>query len=925
MNIFLYFRKEIYTYGLLAALIGIMSACIFEDEPVIPKEESAVSGAYLKIQLDLPEMSVPSSKTAGTRAMSAEAERVIDLNTLHILVFKPTGEFYYKAPVVGSIVYDEDDLSKAILTVKLVKSENASEQFKIGIVANYDLSAFPLTNTTTFDDIKQTLTYALHSKWNVDEQNYTPFPMWGEINDLVISETMTMPTVDLYRALARIDVGLNFSGAGGILSESADGIAGFKLKDIYVYRTNKSGFVAPLTIGQIHIPSDVERHSDSDPLHYSVPTPGGVDSYVREIYVPETELPPTPGNSNMHSLVVGGYYQGSASVSYYRLDFATEDQLSGVRTYLPILRNHRYVFNINTVRGPGFSTPEEALESVATIENIDYDLIEFDETIHQLEVHGKYYFGLDKRNLQFTPQPTVIEPTNSFKIKYQTNYPLSVSDPLTLNWGKGNPSSLFNAVWDESTQEITITALTENITNIVQYDTLFVKAGPITIPVRVEQLYVNFKYYINCESVTVSGLYKSGTVLDATHYIDLSFTAEDRTIQGKTYVFETVDLEGEHGISFRASGTFNFSGIPVGNPLTVNVRLYGTGTLNYSNSEGPFKLRIKSNSSSGSYCEATISPVNRKMKILVLGNQSAHGYNIALSNTGANKVLTSTNNFGPYEHSIVKTEGFELIDAGLNNAASASGTGLAKMRSWLIDGPDIVDILYITQDVYVFSVQTNTDFSLLAKYIAQFINNNGVVLVFNEGNGANAPYTAANIVNACMGITTITQLQQGPSGLIYQFAGDPAVAGDPYFADPIMNGPFGDVRKKQWGEDASYCALLANVPTDEIILYSNGMPINGSGFPANRVNMVSGFRHKTKNLVYFGDGGFTSSGTNGLPYIVNSGTICPFNWNTTTMFPIPYPSYGSYSAQMEAYNSQVWCNVMAWAIDRAANNGINTR
>lgn len=709
------------------------------------------------------------------------------------------------------------------------------------------------------------------------------------------------------------------------MSESADGVSGFKLKQVYVYRTNKSGFVAHQTIGQIHIPAGVERHGDNDPLQYSVSAPGGGDSYVREIYIPETELPSSPGNSNMHSLVVGGYYQGSGAVSYYRLDFATENRSTGVRTYLPILRNHRYVFNINTVRGPGFGTPEEALESVATIENIDYDLIEFDESIHQLEVHGKYYFGLDKRNLQFTPQPTVTEPTNSFKIKYQTNYPLSVSDPLTLNWGTGNPSSLFNAVWDESTQEITITALTENVTNLVQFDTLFVKAGPITIPVRVEQLYVNFKYYISCESVTVSGLYKSGTVLNATHYIDLSFTAEDRSIQGKTYVFETVDLEGNHGISFSASGVFNFSSIPIGNPLTVNVRLYGTGTLNYSTSEGPFKLRIKSNSSSGSYCEATISPVNRKMRIGVLGNQSAHGYNIALSNTGANKLLTSTNNFGPYDHSIVKTEGFELINGNLDTSSPNVNPGLAKVKGWLIDGPDLVDILYITQDVYVFSTEASTNLSQLAKYIAQFINNNGVVLVFNEGNGANAPYTAANIVNACMGTTTITQIQQGPPGLVYQLAGDPDLVDDPYFADPIMNGPFGDVRKKQWGEDSSFCAILSNVPTDEIILYSNGMPLNGTGFPTDRVNMVSGFRHKTKNLVYFGDGGFTSSGTNGLPLIAKNATASPLNWDTSTMFPIPYPSYGAYLAQMAVYNSQVWCNVMAWAIDRAANHGINTR
>ena len=252
--------------------------------------------------------------------------------------------------------------------------------------------------------------------------------------------------------------------------------------------------------------------------------------------------------------------------------------------------------------------------------------------------------------------------------------------------------------------------------------------------------------------------------------------------------------------------------------------------------------------------------------------------------------------------------------------------GQNTLRANLL-GTNPVDILYITQDTYI---QPQT-----AEIIAQYLDRNGVVLVFNEGNGGTPFYTtAANIMNACFGVSNITQIQQGGiahsgitsvAGLVYLLSGNQEELNDPYLADPILNGPFGDVRGKFWGEDASYAALLENLPTDEIITYSNGMPVNGSGIPADRTNMVSAFRHKTKNLLYFGDGGFTSSGGGGIPYITFSATLCPFNWNTSTMFPIPHPSYGAYSAQMEVYNSQVWCNAMAWAIDRAASHGINAQ
>lgn len=886
----------------------------------------------VQIFMNLPELQSVNAEKVSTKAMNDEAERLIDQSKLSVLVFKSnsgTETYAYKAPISGSIKYDVQNGTKAMITVKLSESK-PGEYCRLLFIANQEITNIALEPGVTHkEDLLQDLTYTVPGKWNADTYNYTAFPMWGESEIITISEPMSSQSINLYRALARIDIGLNFKTNNGALSEDAHGLSNFKLNEIKVYRTYNKGYAAPLnssmlSYSQPFIPSDAVRNADNTPISYHTEDNQGTDKYIREIYIPEANTPSSPGNNNMHCLVVGGYYSGSSSVSYYRLDFATGNQGTDDHAYLPVLRNHRYVFNITTVRGPGFSTPEAALQSTSTAGSINYDVISWEESILKMTVHGKYYLGLDQEILTFKPQPTSVSPTNSFKVRYQTNYPLSASDPLSLTWKNGDSALPFRAEWDEFNESINLVALAENTTNTVLSDTLFVKAGPIVIPIRIEQLYLNFNYTINCESVSVNGIYKSGTTLNATHYIDFFLTAEDRTIQGETYAFETVDMEGEHGIRFSASGVFDFSNINEGQPLSFKVRMHGSGTLSHNNSNGSFKLRIKSNSSSGSYCEATIAPVGRKLKILVLGNQELFGYNIAIPNTGAHKVLTSTNNFGPFDHSIVKTEGFELINAGMNGSTSTVEPNLSKIKKWLIDGPEIVDILYITQDVYVFSTESG-ELSKLVGYIAQYLNNNGVVLVFNEGNGANYPYTAANLINACLGVTNITQIQQGTPGLLYQLSGNPEISNDPFFSDPVLNGPFGDIRKKQWGEDASYAALLSNLPVDEIVVYSNGVSLNGPTSPENRINMVSGFRHKTKNLLYFGDGGFTSSGTNGQPYIVNYGTICPFNWDTDTMFPIPYPTYGSYYAQMEAYNSQVWCNAMAWAVNRAVNHGINTK
>lgn len=890
-------------------LILLFFSCSHER---IIEEPGVNADNYVQILMNLPDLQNAETKSGGTtRAMDDVAERRIELEKFHVLVFKYDSgaeTYVYKAPVSGNIQYETGDGTKAKVTVRLAKS-SSGEQYRLVFIANQDLTSVSLVvGSTSKADLLQQLTYAASGKWNVGTEDYTPFPMWGESALVAVSESMPAQSVDLYRALSRIDIGLNLSITGsGALGETASGVEGFKLKEVKVYRTYDKGYVAPLNSSMTSyatpfIPDAAQRRADDAPLSYAITDDEGADKYVREIYLPEAALPSSPAKDNMHCIIIGGYYRGSSSVSYYRLDFATENP-AGERSYLPILRNHRYVFNINAVRGPGFTSPEAALRSTSTIENLGYEVIAWNEYTNNMEVQGKYYFGLGQNVIRMPAQH--LDPANAPVAKtffYQTNLPSA--EDVTWEWKKGDDSPFYVVNHNPTTKRFIIASRKRNTTNTILTDTLFVKAGPFSMPVCVGQDYVNFKYTIDCAQTTVYGTYVNGEALNSSHFIRVKLDAEDSSIMEEEYVVETVDMEGDHGIQFSARAAFR------NNPQWVV--LQGTGTLNHNPADGPFKLRIKTNSSSGSYCEVTITPIDQPMNILVLADTGdGSGFDIGYSNMGANKLLTAPANFGSSDNSIVKVGGFNFIRSTIYDFSLYSTSDPYKWVTGTGNGGKIADLVYIAYPA-VFSSNT----ALLLK---EYMEKGGVVVAFMEF----AP-TAGFLVNHLLGRADITATSRGASGYIYPF---PAHASfnlnseelanmlRKYGSDPILNGPFGDVRDKQWGEDRSATVTIDNLPENaNITIYSYLNNISATT-PDMANRQVNSFKYESeeKNFIWFGDGGFMAS-LSGRPYADPNGF--PLYWDTTSLFPIPKPVYGV-ETKWPVYNSTVFCNVMAWAIKKS--------
>ncbi|KFF09624.1 hypothetical protein [Flavobacterium hydatis] len=359
-------------------------------------------------------------------------------------------------------------------------------------------------------------------------------------------------------------------------------------------------------------------------------------------------------------------------------------------------------------------------------------------------------------------------------------------------------------------------------------------------------------YVTNCGGITVAGTYAPGTAMDATNTMTVPVTV--------TYVGAyTISTNTVNGISFSATGTFSSIGLQ-------NVVMTATGT---PTSGGNFTFAITANSTNGSTpCNKAVPFVIRLMNVLGLGD------GIYQPGTGgayaSRAVLASLANFGPT--GTVQVDGIKIVNGGTN-----TGNTLKN----LINTNKI--------DIIVLGYNYNTTDANTLNILADFVKNKKGVLIQAQENG-NAGI--ATLVNSICG-STITAADVNRDNCTYI---NPLAN----IADPIFNGPFGNIQGLAIGGDNnnSYSMTL---PANTISLATI------SGLPAR----VTTFRHNTLGYVYCGDGGLLTgtSSTN------NSTTDYPAKI-TTTGLPLSKP----YNGGTTVYNSIFYANAMAWAIGYVQDN-----
>ena len=523
-------RLTKYTIHLISGLLlALLTAGCVADRNV---SDCVAEGDEVEIEFAL---KVPALETS-LRQLTAEQESQV--NSVKVLVFNTqdaTGQtlaeedetFAYVAKMTTTnFTPDQDGVTHVVC--KLTASD---KPMRIVCIANYDVPETILTVGTAKKTILEhtQMTQIFDEKgWKTDGSKF--IPMWGESDAQPVNKGTRFNScaklaygnagqnrnnegvIHLVRALARIDVGVNFEDNPS--SETAAGSETFQIKSVRVYRYATSMFVAGTQATAFnfaggrrnatpHTPEGVTAAIDDKPLVFTAQTDEDAKGYVRNIYIPEIsnhlDNGQNKGKGERICLVIGGEYNKSGKQTYYRIDFIKRETKSPndiITKQLDILRNYRYRFNITKVAGPGTDTPEEALTTEPV--NINWDVLVWDDAdIDKIVYDGQYYLSVSKDKFHFGKDAT----SESYTIR--TNWPdgYEIVDKDGKVWAKSTDEATTQNTWAYFTEpagqtfeidkDMTSTVnVLDNATGAVRTITtkdLFVKAGRIKWPLQITQ------------------------------------------------------------------------------------------------------------------------------------------------------------------------------------------------------------------------------------------------------------------------------------------------------------------------------------------------------------------------------------------------------------------------------------------------------
>lgn len=958
----------------LTSLIMLLVGCA--DDTFNIDDNSRGEKVAVKLSLNVPGISQNM-----TRAMDTSDENAIDMANLQVLVFEKTADgrevFRYNANITERNGY----------TVTLLQPKSLDgEQYRFVVLANAD--AQTIAEGTTKEDALNQFVFSCAGKWNASDATPSLIPMWGEFGSTIVITREKYMEITVHRALARVDVGLLFKynnnspqgdpAVSDLAKEEVWGLDNFKLKEIRVYRTKNQAYVASsadkISNSEVvipNIPSTANYNSnaggtghttlteaDKDPLLYVLPVAS--DKFVREIYVPESLL--IDGQSNMDNvpcLVIGGYYgaTNTSKVTYYRADFATYAG-GKVISYNPILRNHRYVFDIKKVSGEGFEEPEEALKSISA--NLELTVEEWNEVSMDVYVQGHYFFSIDNRYPVLDAKNPFLEDElpNHVILKFDTNIDL-IPDPLyqpaflddmgykNIDWYWKSSGTKVRESDNKESPEYTVYVIKDEKFIVIQStrdnvggagspaqeikDDIVVTVENMQFTIHFTQKASNISYNLLCDETKVHGKYRENIPLNYTHYLEV-VVVPDRSVS-TIADFEKAEIEikseTRKGIKFEFKGTIEeglLNGTVEHNTATTypsyKVKLQGTGTpvkdpndkLNPDDPSGILttieELRITTNSISGDFCENTRIIFGYQTKnVLTIGANAIYRYGYMLEpNTASRAFMDASINFGVDPNSAVTME-----QNAENNAFTieymTAGRGMSGER---IDEVYLKRMLNDFKPAIILTGQAINYSSEAIKLLTDFVKEGGVMLMFNEYYpNASSIQAMVNSIMALDGATaTGESFGISMSNLVYSLP-----SGASYAEDPILNGPFGDVRGKQFGSDGTILYSISVSTSTKTISYSN----RDNQFAEGK-NMLM-FRHKTRPFFFIGDGGFISNAQRYIgPAYPGSDYYCPFAIDSAYR-PIARTNFTS-SNNQSVYNSQIFGNIVAWAVDYAENSGI---
>ncbi len=385
-------------------------------------------------------------------------------------------------------------------------------------------------------------------------------------------------------------------------------------------------------------------------------------------------------------------------------------------------------------------------------------------------------------------------------------------------------------------------------------------------------------YSLNCSTTSVNGVYEKNVPLTASNTITLNVTVA----RPGSY---TVETPLTNGIRFSARGNFTEG--------TQSITLTGSGTPTINED---FPITIEANTAQGNTtCNATIPVILPPMTFATLGNADTWSW----YSPQRRAALENGYSFGP--SGVVQVESLSQlwhVDTAPDQAADYLENGFAvdNIRKY----PDVVLCF-----AYSFTLDER-----LVLALAQYINKGGCVIYAASSIDVTGSYVNI-LLNEIFGIQT-AQAQVAGTGTVddntYPIANNPE--------DPIINGPFGNLSSRYWGEDnnSTGTIILTSLPPNSVQICSAH---NDFGKITVNPDYSVVWYNNSKNFVYFGD-------CTGSAYPTITDVNSYPSIYTTTGLP-KSKLYGNYGINQPnfVYNSALELNAVAWAIKKAAVSGIN--
>lgn len=372
-----------YTGALLVLMLALLCGCVRDFYTSPPDQSGTAKRLDARITVSTP-VKFGSASPGAAPAADAEVKHVYAL-------LMNDGNVY--AVAEGRNIAPVAQSNKVTFDVSFViEAQHSSRNFKILLLANLPKDRFSLAEMKGWINRPRSYVeeHAIVERTNPETDDVkTPLVMYGETAGTVTPGSKADVDIQLLRSVAKVEVSLGDEVKPEV----------FTLEELYIYKASSKYAVIPkldsgnpvLTIpdGQV---SQTKFKADK----------------MNQVYLPESKVvfgtADAVGDANHQNrcaIVVGGRYNGSATNSYYRIDFTARNAAdqSAASVFMDVLRNHRFIVKITSVGSVGEPTPDEAYKSVKS--SISAGVIDWVDENRDIVFDGESWVSIETKHVEF--------------------------------------------------------------------------------------------------------------------------------------------------------------------------------------------------------------------------------------------------------------------------------------------------------------------------------------------------------------------------------------------------------------------------------------------------------------------------------------------------------------------------------------------